>query len=313
MKWFYSAITLVILSSSQAYHVTPPSASIARGGRASHSLYSLKIRSASFFGIGATRRSLQLTPNKRLQLTSVPNGEQNAVESEVQPLVSDGQDVSSSSGRDACTSDAKVSSKPLLESIDKLGMKLKPLALAAHNKSIDIKSTNVNGSSSQGSTFKSLLYSVKSNILWMLYIVYRGYRGFFVILPAVFKEVFRQLEESNVAVDAFGDENGQEVSTASGQRPMRLRTRVTISVLSSILTLSYVISGAMRVLGKTTEFCLQLNMYYFEAKLHHMYSFIWIGKFMKTFTTTTSVESSLQAAADEVELNEDKLRRNKAS
>jgi hypothetical protein len=255
MKWFYSAITLVILSSSQAYHVTPPSASIARGGRASHSLYSLKIRSASFFGIGATRRSLQLTPNKRLQLTSVPNGEQNAVESEVQPPVSDGQDVSSR-GRDASNSDAKVSSTSLLESIDKLGMKLKPLALAAHNKSIDIKSTNVNGSSSQGSTFKSLLYSVKSNILWMLYIVYRGYRGFFVILPAVFKEVFRQLEESNLAVDAFGDENGQEVSTALGQRPMRLRTRVTISVLSSILTLSYVISGAMRVLGKTTELCL---------------------------------------------------------
>lgn len=43
------------------------------------------------------------------------------------------------------------------------------------------------------------------------------------------------------------------------------------------------------------------------------YRFINAGKFMKTFTSTTSVESSLQAAADEVELNEDKLRRNKAS
>ncbi|KAL3773996.1 hypothetical protein ACHAWO_004631 [Cyclotella atomus] len=282
MKWFCSAIALVLLSSSQAYHVTPPSASIARGGRASHSLYSLKIRSASFFGIGATRRSLQLAPNKRLQLTSVPNGEQNTVESEVQPSISNSSDLSS---RDISPTDVRSSSTSLLESIDKLGMKLKPLALAAHNRSIDIKSTNVNGSSSQGSSFKSLLYSVQSNMLWMLYIIYRGYRGFFVILPAVFKEAFRQLEESNVAVDAFGDENGQDLSTASGQRPMRLRTRVTISVLSSILTLSYVISGAFRVLGK----------------------------FMKTFTTTTSVESSLQAAADEVESNEDKLRRNKAS
>jgi hypothetical protein len=252
MKWFYSAIALVLLSSSQAYHVTPPSASIARGGRASHSLYSLKIRSASFFGIGATRRSLQLAPNKRLQLTSVPNGEQNTVESEVQPSISNSSDLSSSSSsRDISPTDVRSSSTSLLESIDKLGMKLKPLALAAHNRSIDIKSTNVNGSSSQGSSFKSLLYSVQSNMLWMLYIIYRGYRGFFVILPAVFKEVFRQLEESNVAVDAFGDENGQDLSTASGQRPMRLRTRVTISVLSSILTLSYVISGAFRVLGKT--------------------------------------------------------------
>ena len=43
----------------------------------------------------------------------------------------------------------------------------------------------------------------------MLYIVYRGYEGFFVILPTVFREVFRQLEESNVAVDAFGENDNQ--------------------------------------------------------------------------------------------------------
>lgn len=32
------------------------------------------------------------------------------------------------------------------------------------------------------------------------------------------------------------------------------------------------------------------------------------GKFIKTFTNTTSVESSLEAAAEEITINENKLR-----
>ena len=71
------------------------------------------------------------------------------------------------------------------------------------------------------------------------------------------------------------------------------------------------VSGALRVLGKNA---CSLPVYFhgynmFISNSCHIIS----GKFMKTFTSTTSVESSLQAAADEVELNEDKLRRNKAT
>ena len=119
----------------------------------------------------------------------------------------------------------------------------------------------------------------------MSYIIYRGYRGFFVILPAVFREVYRQLEESQVVVDVYGDDEGEEekklgISNAEQQQqePMKLRTRITISILSGLLTASYVVSGAFRVLGA----------------------------FIKTFTNTTSVESSFEAAADEVVSNEDK-------
>eukprot|EP00984_Skeletonema_dohrnii_P021193 scaffold10516_cov88-Skeletonema_dohrnii-CCMP3373.AAC.1 len=84
----------------------------------------------------------------------------------------------------------------------------------------------------------------------MMYIIYRGYRGFFVILPAVFREVYRQLEESDLVMDAYGDEeeeveNGGEVGE---KKPLRLRTRITTSILSSILTMSYVVSGGIRVL-----------------------------------------------------------------
>ena len=238
-----AALLVAVVSSSQAYHVSPPMASISRGGRSSSDLYSLKIRSSAFFGIGATRRSLQLTPSNSLRLTSVPSGE-NSVESEVKPSqVVEETNTSTNSGDVPAKS-----STSLLQSIDKLGMKLKPMALEAYNKSTDIKASNVNGaSSSQGSVLRSVLYSIKSNVLWMLYIFYRGYRGFFVILPAVFREVFRQLEESNLAVDAFSDNNREP---REQPQPIRLRTRITVSVLSGILTLSYVVSGALRVLGK---------------------------------------------------------------
>ncbi|KAL3782386.1 hypothetical protein HJC23_005434 [Cyclotella cryptica] len=274
-----AVIAVAIFSSTQAYQIAFSTATVARCGRSSQSLYSLKISSSSFFGIGATRRSLQLAPSNSLHLSSAPNSD-NTVDVEIQ----------SAKSRVANESDSAPSSTSLLQTIDKLGMKLKPWALAAHEKSIQIRSSRVgnsvngnDGSRDQGSMFKSIFYAMKSNFLWMLYIFYRGYRGFFVILPAVFREVFRQLEESNVVVDAFDEVNTKEVSSSSQHQSMRLRTRITVSVLSGILTLSYVISGAFRVLGK----------------------------FIKTFTSTTSVEESLHAAADEVELNEDKLRKNK--
>lgn len=234
-----AALLVAVVSSAEAYHVSPPVASISRGGRTSSDLYSLKIRSSAFFGIGATRRSLQITPSNSLRLTSVPSGE-NSVDSETKPYQAEETSTINGIG-------LENSSTSLLQSIDKLGMQLKPLALEAHNKSADIRALNVNGASpSQGGMLRSILYSMKSNVLWMLYIVYRGYRGFFVILPAVFREVFRQLEESNVAVDAFSDDN----QGPKEPQPMRLRTRMTVSILSGILTLSYVVSGAFRVLGK---------------------------------------------------------------
>ena len=242
-SWLSAIVMAGAISSAQAYHVTPPTASIYRGGRSSESIFAFKIRSSSFSGLGATRRSLQLDrpPTNSLQLTSFPSGDENSVEWDVRTTKAD--DVDSSA-----VSESAKSSSSFLQSIDKLGMKLKPLATAAHIKANDIKSSNVNGAATQGGILKSLLYSMKSNMLWMLYIVYRGYRGFFVILPAVFREVFRQLEESNVAVDAFGE--GDSQVSIEQDPPMRLRTRFTISILSAILTLSYVVSGSMRVMGK---------------------------------------------------------------
>ena len=191
-------------------------------------------------------------------------------------------------------SSASSSSTSFLSSIDNLGMKLKPWAVAAHEKSLEYSTNNNNNDDNVNciekkspfliryDKFKSITYSLKSSLLWMTYIIYRGYRGFFVILPAVFKEVYRQLDESSLVIDVYGDDNDevQEKSAQQEEQPIRWRTRLTISVLSAMLTLSYVVSGALRVLGS----------------------------FIKSFTNTLSVESSLEAAADEVAINEDKLR-----
>jgi hypothetical protein len=146
-------------------------------------------------------------------------------------------------------------------------MKLKPWALSAHRKSLtyskELSVVNGNdGAVIATSKVKSLLCKLQADILWMLYILYRGYRGFFVILPAVFREVYRKLEKSGLVVDVYGDEEIEEKeyavnSNAGGnmqprqlREPMRLRTRITISMLSGMLTLSYVVSGALRVLGE---------------------------------------------------------------
>mmetsp|Transcript_27127 Transcript_27127/g.57254 ORF Transcript_27127/g.57254 Transcript_27127/m.57254 type:complete len:310 (-) Transcript_27127:53-982(-) len=246
-----------------------------------------RLSSSKLFGTRRRRNSHnRVYYSSALQSSTTPNGSNNnAVDAEITKTSSSSS--SSSSGTTTTTS--------FFQSIDNFGMKLKPLALSAYEKAqkYDPKQNNAtNGTDATLGTnknvnnrVKSILCRMQANILWMLYILYRGYRGFFVILPAVFREVYRQLEESDLVVDVYGDENseegnGQAVKGEQQQPPMRSRTRITISVLSGMLTLSYVVSGALRVLGK----------------------------FIKTFTNTTSVESSFEAAAEEVAVNEDKLR-----
>ena len=143
----------------------------------------------------------------------------------------------------ATTSPPSTSS--LLQTIDSFGSKLKPWALRAHEKSLRRLATP-DGVDDRGRTrndrIRAVLYATLSNALWFLYILYRGYRGFFVLLPAVFREVSRTIRRSDLVVDAFDDDDQG--------RPTKLRTRVTIAALSGALTLSYVISGACRVLGE---------------------------------------------------------------
>lgn len=273
-----SVVLLVLAPSTDALRVVPSSKIRSRQQH-------LHLSSSMLFGSGEEG----IRRHKNNILFSTPNGSN----SEVTDIAK--QSSSSSS-----------SSASFLGAIDSFGMKLKPWAIGAYEKSLiyinkNNGSSNINGTDTtttktsvgtrRNNRFKRILYSLQSTILWVLYILYRGYRGFFVILPAVFKEVYRQLGESNLVVDVYGDDddddsekeyavNSNAVEQQPQQESLRLRTRITISILSAVLTLSYVVGGVLRILGS----------------------------FIKTFTNTTSVEKSLEAAADEVAANEDKLR-----
>jgi len=81
-------------------------------------------------------------------------------------------------------------------------------------------------------------------------------------------------------VDPFDDEvvpMDQDLDPKTGR--LRTRTKITVSILTSLVMVSYAISGAMRV----------------------------FFKFVKTATRTNSIDTSFEAAVDEVILNEDKM------
>jgi hypothetical protein len=131
---------------------------------------------------------------------------------------------------------------------------------------------------------KKFRYRLQACGLFSLFILYRAYRGFFVILPAIFREVYKTMEKTvdspftdNDDIVSLNMNGEQDVNPKTGK--LRLRTTVVVSILAGIVTLSYTVTGALRVLGK----------------------------FLRTFTKTNSASSSFLAAADEMESNENKI------
>jgi hypothetical protein len=163
--------------------------------------------------------------------------------------------------------------KTLLQRIDDVGMALKPKALEVRKKSNTL----------QLKPSKKVLYTCHSCALLALFIVYRAYRGFFVLLPAVFRRVYDTLEKTvENPFSSFPDNNTTnagaiDVNPKTGKT--RLRTVVTVSLLAGIVTLSYTITGAIRV----------------------------VACFLRTVSRTSSPSLSFLAAADEMESNEIKI------
>jgi hypothetical protein len=119
--------------------------------------------------------------------------------------------------------------------------------------------------------------ALQSSCYYILFILYRGYRGFFVILPVVFRRVYAKLETA-METDLSLEDGTDHMSMAGS---VSWRTRITVSVLATIVTFSYVLGGALRV----------------------------ATKFFRTVTKTSSVPQSFQAAADEIIEHEDRIRR----
>jgi hypothetical protein len=160
--------------------------------------------------------------------------------------------------------------RSILQILDEAGQSLKPKAAKANEKA------NVAGKKG-----KKLLYILQTCFLYTLFIFYRAYRGVFVIVPAVFREVYRKMQ--NTVDNPFDPTpTGSESSDRDPQTgKVRWRTRITVSLLASVVTVSYVLSGALRVLAKL----------------------------LRTMTTTSDVSGSFAAAADEQEKNEFQIAR----
>lgn len=171
----------------------------------------------------------------------------------------------------------------LLVAIDDAGLSLKPRAEKAIAKLALAESRG-----------RKLKYLLQTCLLYAAFILYRAYRGLFVILPAVFRSVYERLERA-VEAAPFDDGSSSTASktTASGAAAVvdddinpatgkvRWRTRITVSVLASIVTASYVVGGAARV----------------------------AARFVSSLAQTSSVPESFQAAAREQEGNEGKILR----
>mmetsp|Transcript_720 Transcript_720/g.1314 ORF Transcript_720/g.1314 Transcript_720/m.1314 type:complete len:234 (-) Transcript_720:2717-3418(-) len=117
--------------------------------------------------------------------------------------------------------------KSLGSAIDDFGQALKPEAQKAAQKSIDA-----------GTKSKKVLYFILSSCYYMLFILYRAYRGVFVLSPVIYRRVYAKLEEA-VSSD-IPKTDSDDVSTVGW------RTRLTTTTISSIVVASYLLGGALR-------------------------------------------------------------------
>lgn len=156
--------------------------------------------------------------------------------------------------------------RSVFQKVDDAGMSLKPRALKAKEKVATLNNPR-----------KKLRYRLQSCIYFSLFILYRAYRGIFVLLPAVFKQSYAKLEQA-VESPFHDDDDAADVSDPKTGR-VRVRTAVTVSLLATIVTASYMLSGAVRV----------------------------VGSGLKSLTKTTSATKSFEAAADQMETNESKI------
>jgi hypothetical protein len=156
--------------------------------------------------------------------------------------------------------------------MDAAGQKLKPMAIDAKDQSV---------AAGEDKT-RNALYTAKACALFGLFMLYRAYRGLFVLLPEVFRQTSAKLEKAVSAPFVDLDELDREMRDVNPDTGnIRWRTRFTVSILAVIVVAQYVISGAWIVLMK----------------------------FMNTVKDTSSVKGSFEAAADEFLENEEKIKK----
>lgn len=135
------------------------------------------------------------------------------------------------------SNDSGRKTKKLSERIDDIGALMKMSAEESRQASRDC---SVNAA-------KQKLYICKAGLFYTLFLIYRAYRGFFILLPAVFRQVY-QLLELNAEKMAMEGSLGSGFGSASGTPSWR--TRITMSTVASIVTVRYLLRGFCHTMEK---------------------------------------------------------------
>lgn len=125
---------------------------------------------------------------------------------------------------------------------------------------------------------KKVLYSLQACCYYFLFMIYRGYRGFFVILPAVFREVYAKLRR---AMDYDLEMQDEKTERQNETGRVQWRTRITVAIIASIVTFSFVLGGFLRV----------------------------VTSFFRTIALTSSFPASFEAATEELLESEQRIDR----
>lgn len=168
----------------------------------------------------------------------------------------------SSEDLDATESSTTVTEKSLLVLMNEIGNNFKVMA----------QKSTADGYESEDQ-YKKILFATKACIFYTLFIIYRSYRGLFVLMPATFRQVYQNMEAAmktgNLSMEEVGmTENGEDVTQSSP----KWRTKITVSILTTVIAISYVVGGIIKM----------------------------TSKFFRTIAKTSDVPKSFGAAADEV-------------
>ena len=152
--------------------------------------------------------------------------------------------------------------KSLLTLLNEVGEKFKTNAQKSTAKGIESKKQST-----------KILYAAKACLFYTLFISYRTYRGFFVLLPATVRQVYHQMEVvMNTGNLDMIEKNDDTTDTTTTVKENSWRTKITVSLLTSVVTVSYICGGVLKL----------------------------ISKFIRTMLKTSNVTKSFEAAADEM-------------
>jgi hypothetical protein len=167
----------------------------------------------------------------------------------------------STNTEDISSSSSSSNNKSLLTLLNEVGEKFKTMA----------QKSTANGIKSKNQSTK-ILYAAKACLYYTLFIIYRTYRGFFVLLPATVRQVYHQMEVvMNTGNLDMIDENDDDTTTDTVKKNS-WRTKITVSLLTSVVTVSYICGGVLKL----------------------------VSKFVRTMFKTSNVTKSFEAAADEM-------------